>query len=101
MVNSSTNINKTKLKQLCQQFHQYQQNKTKQRLNSYVNNFTNINKTKQSLSSDGQQFHQYQHNEHPPLISNHRTHKTPTTYRVQNPGPDVGQEQQVWQNLPN
>jgi hypothetical protein len=27
-----------------------------------VNNSTNINKTKQSLNSDGQQFHQYQQN---------------------------------------
>ena len=27
-----------------------------------VNNFTNINKTKQSLNSDGQQFYQYQQN---------------------------------------
>ena len=29
-----------------------------------VNNSTNINKTKESLNSDGQQFHQYQQNEH-------------------------------------
>ena len=28
-----------------------------------VNNFTNINKTKESLNSDGHQFHQYQQNE--------------------------------------
>jgi hypothetical protein len=27
-----------------------------------VNNSTNINKTKDSLNSDGQQFHQYQQN---------------------------------------
>ena len=27
-----------------------------------VNNSTNINKTKESLNSDGQQFHQYQEN---------------------------------------
>jgi hypothetical protein len=27
-----------------------------------VNNSTNINKTKQTLNSDGQQFHQYQQN---------------------------------------
>ena len=27
-----------------------------------VNNSTNINKTKESLNSDGQQFHQYQQN---------------------------------------
>ena len=27
-----------------------------------VNNSTNINKTKQSLNSDGRQFHQYQQN---------------------------------------
>ena len=35
-----------------------------------ANNFPNINKTKESLKSDGQQFHQY---EHPPLTSNHWT----------------------------
>ena len=28
-----------------------------------VNNSTNINKTKESLNSDGQQFHKYQENE--------------------------------------
>ena len=28
-----------------------------------VSNSTNINKTKESLNSDGQQFHQYQQNE--------------------------------------
>ena len=27
-----------------------------------VNNFNNINKTKESLNSDGQQFHQHQQN---------------------------------------
>ena len=27
-----------------------------------VNNYTNINKTKESLNSDGQQLHQYQQN---------------------------------------
>ena len=32
-----------------------------------VNNSTNINKTKESLNSDGQQFYQYQLNEQPPL----------------------------------
>jgi hypothetical protein len=31
-----------------------------------VNNSTNINKTKESLNSDGQQFHQYQQNEQSP-----------------------------------
>jgi hypothetical protein len=39
-----------------------------------VNNSTNINKTNESLNSDGQQFYQYQHNEQPPLTSKHRTH---------------------------
>ena len=29
-----------------------------------VNNSTNINKTKESLNSDGQQFHQYQQNKY-------------------------------------
>ena len=32
-----------------------------------VNNSTNINKTKESLNSDGQQFYQYQQNEQPLL----------------------------------
>jgi hypothetical protein len=32
-----------------------------------VNNATNINKTKESLDSDGQQSHEYQQNEQPPL----------------------------------
>jgi hypothetical protein len=45
MFNNSTNINKTKesLNSDVQQFYQYQQNK-------------------ESLNSDGQQFHQYQQN---------------------------------------
>jgi hypothetical protein len=34
-----------------------------------VNNSTNINKTKESLNSDGQQFHQYQQNEQSPLTA--------------------------------
>jgi hypothetical protein len=29
---------------------------------NFVSNSTNINKTKESLNSDGQQFHQYQQN---------------------------------------
>ena len=40
-------------------------NKTKESLNSdgqQFNNSTNINKTKESLNSDGQQFYQYQQN---------------------------------------
>jgi len=37
-------------------------NKTKENLNSDINNSTNINKTNESLNSDGQQFHQYQQN---------------------------------------
>jgi hypothetical protein len=45
MVNNSTNINKTKesLNSDVQQFHQYQQNK-------------------RNLTSDGKQFHEYQQN---------------------------------------
>ena len=81
MANNSTNINKTKesFNSDGQQFHQYQQNKRKfkQRWSTIppistkqkkvyqtvmVNNSTNINKTKESLNSDGQQFHQYQQN---------------------------------------
>jgi hypothetical protein len=38
-----------------------------------VNYSTNINKTKESLNSDGQQFHQYQQNEQSP----HWTQKSP------------------------
>ena len=34
-----------------------------------VNNSTDINKTKESLNSDGQQFHQYQQNEQSPLTA--------------------------------
>ena len=61
-----------------QQYHQYQQNKrkfkqwwstitsisTKQKKDYtvMVNNTININKTKESLNSDGQQYHQYQQN---------------------------------------
>jgi hypothetical protein len=37
-------------------------NKTKESLNSDGQQFTNINKTKDSLSTDGQLFHQYQQN---------------------------------------
>ena len=37
-------------------------NKTKESLNSDGQQFTNINKTKESLNSDGQQFYQYQQN---------------------------------------
>ena len=77
MINNSTNINKTKESLNCdgQQFHQYQQNKrkfkqwwstiqpisTKQKKvkTVMVNNSTNINKTKESLNSEGQQFYQY------------------------------------------
>ena len=32
-----------------------------------VNKSTYINKTKESLNSDGQQFYEYQQNEQPPL----------------------------------
>jgi hypothetical protein len=34
-----------------------------------VNNSTNINKTKESLNSDGQQFYQYKQNKQPILSS--------------------------------
>ena len=37
-------------------------NKTKESLNSDGQQFTNINKTKESLNSDGQKFYQYQQN---------------------------------------
>ena len=37
-------------------------NKTKESLNSDGQQSTNINKPKESLSSDGQQYHQYQQN---------------------------------------
>jgi hypothetical protein len=38
-----------------------------------VDNSTNINKTKESLNSDGRQLHQYQKNEQSPLISAEHT----------------------------
>ena len=37
-------------------------NKTKESLNSDGQQFTNINKTKERLNTDGQQFYQYQQN---------------------------------------
>ena len=56
-----------------------------------VNNYTNINKTKESLNSDGQQFHQYQQNEQSPLILTHWTHKKETkAYGIGNLDPDLG-----------
>jgi hypothetical protein len=36
-----------------------------------VNNSTNINKTNETVNSDGQSFHQFQQNEQSPLTSNH------------------------------
>jgi hypothetical protein len=80
MINNYININKTKeiLNSDGQIFHQYQQNKrkvkqcwstippisTKQKkvYTVMVNNYININKTKERLNSDGQQLHQYQQN---------------------------------------
>ena len=80
IVNNSTNINKPKesLNSDDQQFLQYQQTKRKfeqwwstippistnqkKVLAVMVDNFTNINKPKESLNSDGQQFYQYQQN---------------------------------------
>jgi hypothetical protein len=38
-------------------------NKTKESLSTDGQQFTNINKTKESLSSDSHQFHQYQQDE--------------------------------------
>ena len=40
-----------------------------------INNSTNINKTKESINSDGQQFHQYKQNKKPSLISNNIENK--------------------------
>ena len=80
MVNNSTNINKTKesLNSDGQQFFQYKKSKrkfkqwwstiplisTKQKKveTVMVNNFTYINKTKESLINDSQQFLQYKQN---------------------------------------
>jgi GTP-sensing pleiotropic transcriptional regulator CodY len=80
IVNNSSNINKTKesLNSDSQQFPQFQQNKRKFKQwwstippisrkqkkveTVIVENSTNINKTKESLNSDGQQFHKYQQN---------------------------------------
>ena len=78
MVTISFNFNKTKesLNSDGRQFLQYQQTKRKfvqwwstilpistnqkKVLTVMVNNFTNINKPKESFNSDGQQFYQYQ-----------------------------------------
>jgi hypothetical protein len=80
MINNYININKTKeiLNSDGQIFHQYQQNKRKVKqcwstippisikqkkvYTVMVNNYININKTKERLNSDGQQLHQYQQN---------------------------------------
>jgi hypothetical protein len=50
-----------------------------------VNNSTYINKTKESLNSDGQQFYLYQQNEQSPLTSNYCSQKRPMTYGIGNP----------------
>jgi hypothetical protein len=47
-----------------------------------VNNSTYINKTKESLNSDGQQFYLYQQNEQPPLTSNYCSQKRPMTLEI-------------------
>jgi hypothetical protein len=66
-----------------------------------VNNYININKTKERLNSDGQQFHQYQQNKRKvkqwwsiiasisPLISTHWTSNKITLNGVGNPGPGL------------
>ena len=48
-----------------------------------VNNSTNINKTKESLYSNGQQFYQYQQNKQSPFNSNHCTQKRPNIWHSQ------------------
>ena len=75
-----------------------------------VINSTNINKTKESLNSDGHQFHQYQQNKRkfkqrwssiPPISTkqtiisrlNSWNIKKTMTYDVVNPGPGLGQMQ--------
>ena len=57
-----------------------------------VNNSTNINKTKESLNSDGQQFHQYQQNKQSPSLIEH-TQKKLKTCDVGNLGPRLEQKQ--------
>ena len=60
-----------------------------------VNNFTNINKTKESLNSDGQQFYQFQQNKPPPVTSNHlKKNIENTTYYIGKPVSVLGQAQQ-------
>ena len=62
----------------------------------------NINKTnshissKESLNSDGQQFHQYHQNKQTPFTFSHWTQKINMTYDVGNPGPGLGQTQEMW-----
>ena len=58
-----------------------------------VNNSTNINKTKESLNSDGQQFHQYQQRKRnfkqwwstfPPILTNQKKVYTVMVYNSTN-----------------
>jgi hypothetical protein len=57
-----------------------------------VNNSSNINKTKESLNSDGQQFHQYEQNEQSAFILTEFTeHKNMFT----NDGQEIHQYQQI------
>ena len=58
-----------------------------------VNYSTNINKTKESLNSDGQQFHQYQQNEQSPLTFIKCKQKRTKIHDFENPGPGWGQAQ--------
>ena len=58
-------------------------NKTKESLNTDGQQFTNINKTKESLSSDSHQFHQYQQDEQWHLILTELTeHKKDQTTKL-------------------
>ena len=48
---------------------------------------------KRKFNSECQQFHQYQDSEHPPLNSTHK--KKTIAYGFGNPGPGLGQAQNV------
>ena len=52
-----------------------------------------MKRKKNEKNSECQQFHQYQDNEHPPLNSSHK--KKTIAYGFGNPGPGLGQAQNV------
>ena len=67
-------------------------NKTKESLNSDGQQFYQYQQNKESLNSDDQQFHQYQQNDHlSSQINSLNTYTKITTSNVGNPGPVLGE----------